>query len=564
MRKIKYLLFVLLLLGMNRVQAITISPECPSKVKNGDTITVPVYVNKGSNEEAVYAIEGTFSYQSSQLQLISYNLLLSNWNILSQSNTFSFGDFSYNYPINGNTKVFNVIFKVLNTTTSNIGLAITGANATNDDGDNISNVSGLGCEMAMASDVNTLSSITLSSGTLSSSFSSNILNYNVTVNADTITVNYTKTDNKSSVSCNCNNVKLKYGNNIIKIVVTSEAGNSRTYTLTVNRPDNRDTNNNLSSLSLSKGKIDFKPDTTSYNVNVDSDIDSIKITSSLASNKASYVDWSKEKTVSLKPGVNVFNIVVRAENGSTKTYKLSITRKDNRDTNNDLSDITLSSGTLNFDTKILEYVVHVTSDVETITIEPKLSSSKAKYDIKGPDKLELGDNNYEIIVTAENGSVKTYKINIIKNELMGDEELSDVALLESLSIVGYDINFDSNTFLYSIVSDDTQFKIIAVAKEKGAYYVLNDGKIDSNGKLIVRVTAENGDTKDYVINVKKATVKNGIDKQKLFFIIFIVETVVIVIAIILIIYLLINRKKENKQKEIENVDIDPSINSDIV
>lgn len=98
---------------------------------------------------------------------------------------------------------------------------------------------------------------------------------------------------------------------------------SKTVTVSVAVADTRSTNNSLSALSVSDGTLspEFASGTTAYTVNV-MDIDSITINATKADTAAS-VSGTGEK--SLEPGLNEFNVVVTAENGSTKTYSVDVT-----------------------------------------------------------------------------------------------------------------------------------------------------------------------------------------------------------------------------------------------
>ena len=89
--------------------------------------------------------------------------------------------------------------------------------------------------------------------------------------------------------------------------------------------DDRSINNNLASLSVSDGTLspEFDAGTTSYTVDV-LDIETITIDASVADSKAS-VSGTGEQILEL--GGNTFEIVVKAENQSTKTYTIDVTLK---------------------------------------------------------------------------------------------------------------------------------------------------------------------------------------------------------------------------------------------
>lgn len=87
--------------------------------------------------------------------------------------------------------------------------------------------------------VNTLSNLTVSSGTLSPAFSSDKTSYSISVDnsVSSLTVNATLTDGKSKFASGFGprTVALKEGTNQVYIKVTSEKGVTKTYTITVNR-----------------------------------------------------------------------------------------------------------------------------------------------------------------------------------------------------------------------------------------------------------------------------------------------------------------------------------------
>lgn len=89
------------------------------------------------------------------------------------------------------------------------------------------------------STVNTLSNLTISSGTLSPAFSSDKTSYSVTVpnEVSSLTIDATLTDSKSKFASGFGprSVSLKEGTNQVHIKVTNEKGVTKVYTITVNR-----------------------------------------------------------------------------------------------------------------------------------------------------------------------------------------------------------------------------------------------------------------------------------------------------------------------------------------
>ena len=115
--------------------------------------------------------------------------------------------------------------------------------------------------------------------------------------------------------------------------------------------------------------------------------------------------------VTLNPGDNTFNIKVTAEDGSEKTYTITITNnKTGLDTTNTLSVLTVDNATLtpSFNPSITNYAATVNNAISSVTIiaTPTKTISTVTGDI-GQKQLVVGSNTFNIVVTAQNGSTKT-------------------------------------------------------------------------------------------------------------------------------------------------------------
>ena len=100
----------------------------------------------------------------------------------------------------------------------------------------------------------------------------------------------------------------------------------------------------------------------------------------------------------------------------SKTVKL-ITQEDliaSYSKDNTLKSLTVGNYELipEFDKETLEYSVSVPSNIEKITLEAAVNDNAATLTGTGEKEVSEGDNIFEIIVTAENGSQKTYKVNV--------------------------------------------------------------------------------------------------------------------------------------------------------
>lgn len=212
-----------------------------------------------------------------------------------------------------------------------------------------------------------------------------------------------------------------------------------------------------------------------------------------------------------------------------------------------LKSLTISSGSIDFVPSTLEYNLDVSSSVSTIQIQAVPNDTKAT--VKLPDKLSLetGLNTFEIIVTAEDGSTTTYKINVNKLENV----ISENALLSSLSISGKQINFSSDVFEYKIGNITTsELGITATAIDGNAKIkIFGNNNIGKDGVIIIRVTAEAGNYKDYIlyVNNTKACVTDEVSTSSLTYLMLIVSSGLFVISAIIIVLLLVSRNKYKKK-----------------
>ena len=103
-------------------------------------------------------------------------------------------------------------------------------------------------------------------------------------------------------------------------------------------------------------------------------------------------------------------------------------------------------------------------------------------------------------------SDKSITITVKEPVVIPPKEYSSNNYLKSLSVEGYEIDFDKSTLEYSIeVENDVEKVSIKATTEDGNASVSGTGEkevTEGNNKLEVKVTAENGNERTYVINVK--------------------------------------------------------------
>ncbi|MCM1053644.1 MAG: cadherin-like beta sandwich domain-containing protein [Ruminococcus sp.] len=268
----------------------------------------------------------------------------------------------------------------------------------------------------------------------------------------------------SRIMSNSNLIKFifkakKMGNTTISMF-DSELSNGDAMIIPSNNPskdinivNNLDSNANLKSLSLSSGKLNFNENTTNYDVSVSASTNYVTIDGITSSNKATTIGLG---TYNLNYGKNSVEVIVTAEDGSTKSYTINITRKEKINTpssnntnssknvssnnssnyilssNNDLKSLTVN-GSISpvFNPNINEYNVVLASDIEKLVINA-VPSDKATLNIIGDTTFNNGEEkNVNIEVKAENNNIKVYKLNV-KRELKEEIPINNTVSSDSL------------------------------------------------------------------------------------------------------------------------------------
>lgn len=162
----------------------------------------------------------------------------------------------------------------------------------------------------------------------------------------------------------------------------------------------------LKSLIVNDIDINFNPSINEYNVEVSSNVSSVKIDAVANDNKATI---KLPTNLSLVTGANQFLIEVVAEDGTVLSYKVNVTRLEKLLSDNALlSNIKIDGYNLNFSSDVFEYNIGTIKnnylDIRAIT-----EDSSATVVITGNSNIGK-DDSIIIKVTSEAGSVKKYII----------------------------------------------------------------------------------------------------------------------------------------------------------
>jgi C1A family cysteine protease len=298
---------------------------------------------------------------------------------------------------------------------------------------------------SVSSNNDNLVSLTISSGTLTPAFASSNMSYtdSVSNSVSSVTVTPTAQDSASTIKVNGiaatsgqpQTINLNVGPNTIKVVVTAQDGTSKTYTIIVTRAAATSSNNNLASLTISSGTLipAFASGTMSYTDSVYNSVSSVTVTPTVQDSTATIkvngvaaTSGQASQPISLAVGPNTIKVVVTAQDGTSKTYTIIVTKATATSNNNNLATLTISSGTLNprFSSSTTTYTDSVAKKVSSVTVTSTTSDSTATIVINGravtsgrtSQKIDLnvGTNTITIVVTAQSGATKTYTITVTK------------------------------------------------------------------------------------------------------------------------------------------------------
>ncbi|SEG73884.1 cadherin-like beta sandwich domain-containing protein [Paenibacillus sp. UNC499MF] len=394
-----------------------------------------------------------------------------------------------------------------------------------------------------------LSNLTLSTGPLNLPFASGTTSYTAGVANNVTSVNVTptladgtatlKVNGSTVASGSPSSVPLNVGANTITVLVTAQDGTTqKTYTVTVTRAASA--NADLSGLTLSAGTLNptFASDTTGYTANVADNVANIDITPTLADGTAtlkvngSTVASGSPSSVPLNVGANTITVLVTAQDGMTqKTYTVTVTRAVPLSGNADLSNLVLSGAALNpgFVSGTVTYTSGVAYGVTDLDVTPTVADSHASVKVNGNDvvsgnassvSLNVGSNTVTVLVTAENGSTKTYTVTVTRAAGSNNADLSGITLSGGATLNPV---FAAGTTLYTVDVPNSVFglDVTPSVADSTATLEVNGAAVTSGTPVPVSlnvgantvtllVTAQDGTPKTYTLTITRAPSSNAL------------------------------------------------------
>ena len=424
-----------------------------SSVTVGSNITLNFNISNisGATNGKLVSFGGYIDFDSSYLQFVSATGLNGFTASLNTNNhKIALVDYALNGTSGGN--IGSVTFKALKSGTTSVSVRT--AEGTDTDKDLTINFSAKSItitEPVVKDNNSKLKSLSVDGYSISPSFSSGTTSYTVTVPAGTtsVKVNATADSSKASVS-GTGTVSLSGDKTTKTIKCTAENGSSTSYTITINREKaadptpttpttptptptpttttkkntnttttkepakakSSDKNVDLKILSSHTITPAFTNNNNAYDVTVPYDVTKLDL-SVIPYDKNASVKISGNEKLSSEEN-NVVKILVTAEDGSTRTITLNVTRSAYK-ANTDLLSLKVKDYKMSpkFKPSKTEYKVTVPYKVKKVTVIAKAPKG-SKVKITGNKNLQVGKNVVLVKVTDKKGFVKYYQINVTR------------------------------------------------------------------------------------------------------------------------------------------------------
>ena len=405
-----------------------------------------------------------------------------------------------------------------------------------------------GCgDSATVNPVVELASLTVDPGTLQPAFSGGTTQYTVDVSSNITSVTIAAqpavagdsvTINGQATTSSVIPLGAAGTTTPVNIVVSESGTNSRTYTVLLVRAGLTG-NNSLQNLTVSLGTLTptFDENTQDYTVDVASNVGSINVTPTLDDPNATMTvngqatNSGQPRTISLNPAgqSTLITTVVTAQNSSNKTYRITVSR--GVSSNNNLRGLTVAPGTLspafNENRTSTSYEVNnVASSVTSVTVTPTLRDTTASMTVNGqatnsgqartiPLGVAGSNTPIFIIVTAQNGTQKTYTVGVNRAALGGNNNLS--ALTVSPGTLNPAFNANTLSYTVDVATTVTSVSVTPTRQDPAATITVNGTSAPSGQPRAVNlnpagqatiipivVTAQNQSTKTYFMTVNRA------------------------------------------------------------
>ena len=189
--------------------------------------------------------------------------------------------------------------------------------------------------------------------------------------------------------------------------------------LTTTKPEEetKSSNTYLGGLTLDVEGLtpEFNKDTDSYTLQVGEEVEKIAVTATPEEEKSTVTVEGNE---ALQIGENKITITVTAEDGTTKTYTITVNKGNVEATSLGLTSLAIKGIDMEgiFSPTTYEYTIELNQDVSELEITAEPNQGGATVEVIGNSDLQEGENIVNIIVKSADGEeTVTYQLTIQKN-----------------------------------------------------------------------------------------------------------------------------------------------------
>ena len=214
------------------------------------------------------------------------------------------------------------------------------------------------------------------------------------------------------------------------------------------------------------------------------------------------VKTSTTKTTTTKKTTTTRKPTTTKKTTTTKKPTTTTTTTRPKDSNNYLKELSITGYIIDFQKDVLSYEITIEREVQNVEVKYSPVSEYATATIENDKNIDI---NKPIIirVVAEDGSTKEYTINLKYRVLSSNLNLTDI------TIKNYSFKFDNNKNSYDLIvkSEDSSLDITVVPEDqKTTYNFLGNKDLINGSKIKIELKSEDGQTKEYVINIIKEVI----------------------------------------------------------
>ncbi len=258
---------------------------------------------------------------------------------------------------------------------------------------------------------NNLASLEVYGYEIAPEFDKNTRLYTLTVenNIQTVIIAAVPEEETSTVE-GIGEISLNVGLNKVQVVVTSETGSKKTYTIEITKKASSD--NLIKELEVNNGTLneEFQPEENNYTVNIPYSETNLDLSIILNDPASTYEIIGNED---LKVGENEVQIKVTAEDGSQNTYTLIVNRA--KINSAYLEELKVKGYEIapEFNKYVNKYTLTVNYETTSLDLNIIPEDKDATYKIEGNADFIVGTNKVAITVTSSKGDLtEIYEIEV--------------------------------------------------------------------------------------------------------------------------------------------------------